>query len=263
MSNTKLAIQYLKFWLAAKRKKGHGIHSPFFFDLVSHVFYKKKNKTDYKPIEELRKQLLKSNEEIEIRDLGAGSRTTSSQMRKISDIAQHSLKPKKQAQLLNRLIQYIEPSNILELGTSLGITTSYLAKASPKAKVITIEGCPEITKRAQQNLTSLNVDNVELVCDNLNNSLEKVVTRIETIDFAFFDGNHTKQATLKYFDQCLKKANNNSIFCFDDIYLNDGMQEAWQEIIAHKNVTASLDIFFMGFVFFRKELSHEHFKLRF
>jgi predicted O-methyltransferase YrrM len=79
----------------------------------------------------------------------------------------------------------------------------------------------------------------------------------------FFDANHTKEATLNYFNQCLEKANNNTVFIFDDIYWSEGMTEAWKEIYSNPAVTYSIDLFHLGIVFFNKEWIKSHFKIKF
>ena len=84
------------------------------------------------------------------------------------------------------------------------------------------------------------------------------------LGLVFFDGNHRKDATLRYFNQCLEKANEDSIFIFDDIHWSEEMQDAWKEIKAHPQITLALDVFQFGICFFRKEkLAKEEFLLRY
>ncbi len=263
MSDISLVVNYLKFWFSAKRKKGHGVHSPYIFDLITEVFYKKKKNQKFKAIETIRKTLKKSIERIEINDLGRGSRKATSIDRNVAHIAKNSLKPKKQAQLLYRLLAYKEASKIIELGTSLGITTAYLAQSNLKAHVFTLEGCTNTLNIAKTNHAKLNLQNISYVQGNFNNTLSAVLKNEPFWDVIFFDGNHTKDATINYFLECLPYTNNESIFIFDDIYLSEEMHDAWQTIINNEQVKASIDIFHMGFVFFRKEMTKEHFKLRF
>ncbi|MBK9358768.1 MAG: class I SAM-dependent methyltransferase [Bacteroidales bacterium] len=83
------------------------------------------------------------------------------------------------------------------------------------------------------------------------------------IDYAFIDGNHTKEATLRYFGQLVKHAGNNSVYIFHDIHWSAEMEQAWNEIKNHEKVIITIDLFHMGLVFFRKELSRQHFIIRF
>ena len=165
--------------------------------------------------------------------------------------------------MLFRFACLMQPKNILELGTCLGITTLYLAKARSSANIFTIEGCPNIAKIAQQNFKNLSAKNITSFVGNINTELPKVLSQIDSLDMVFFDANHTKEATLNYFYQCLEKANEGSVFIFDDIYWSKGMTEAWEEIYKNPAVTYSIDLFHLGIVFFNKEWKKSHFKIKF
>lgn len=239
----------------------HGIHSPFVFDLLMNVIYVKTDYYPFKKIEKVREQLLDSKKTIHCIDLGATNEITKD--KKISRIAKHSAKAPRQAQLLFRLANYFQPEHIIELGTSLGISTAYLAAANSKTKIITMEGCPETAEIAQQNFKHLKLQNIEQIIGNFDIVLPKVLDKCEKLDFVFFDGNHRKQATLNYFNQCLEKVNESTVFVFDDIYWSDEMMEAWKEIKNNSRVTITIDLFFMGIVFFHKEQAKQHFLIRF
>ena len=259
----KLAFKYLKHWFYSHNLKGFGIHSPYIFNLVT------KNINDFTPhkcfskIEEERNKLSKNQQVIDVKDYGAGSKILTTNKKKISKIAKYSLKPKKQAQLLFRLVNYFGSQQILEIGTSLGITASYLALTSGKAKVITLDGCPEISKIAHQIFNNLNLNNIKLITGEFNQTINNALSELEKVDFVFFDGNHKGEATLKYFKKCLPYINNNTVFIFDDIYLTNDMEDAWELIKADNKVKATIDLFYMGIVFFKKELTKQHFKVHY
>jgi predicted O-methyltransferase YrrM len=184
--------------------------------------------------------------------------------RKISAIAKSSLKPKKYSQLIFRIVHYYKPNTILELGTSLGITTSYLAFANPAAKIITMEGAPEVASTAKKNFKQLLLYNINIVEGNFDDTLPSVTGQLSSVDFAFIDGNHRKEPTLKYFNQLIKLSTSTTILIFDDIHWSIEMEEAWDEIKLHPLVTLTIDLFFIGIVFFRKEQkTNEHFTIRF
>ena len=159
--------------------------------------------------------------------------------------------------------QFYKPINILELGTSLGISTSYLAKADDNVQVFTFEGCRETSKIAQDNFNKQNITNASVILGNFNITLAEKLKEIKTIDLAFIDGNHQEQPTIIYFEQCLEYANNNTIFVFDDIHWSKGMENAWSYIKAHPKTTLTIDLFFVGIVFIKSELSKEDFTIRF
>ena len=256
---TAQVLKYISYRIKAVSK--HKVHSPFVYDLIIDVFENNNSYYAFPAVEFIRKKLLLSKRILTVDDMGAGSRVFNSNQRKIKSIAKHSSKNPKYAQLLFRMVNYYHPNTILELGTSLGLTTAYLAKARKKAKVYTLEGSPEICKVAKNTFKSLRLDNVQMVQGNFSDTLAEILPKITVLDFVFFDGNHQKKPTLDYFNQCLEKANENSVFVFDDIHWSDEMTGAWEEIKTHPRVTLTVDIFQFGIVFFRKGIEKQHFVL--
>lgn len=221
MIKPEFLIRFLQYQLSSLTK--HDIDSPFVYELVAKVIDvppRLRTRVNCQPIEHLRHDLLRDNTEINVLHL----RTGSSSLRKIKDICRKAGKNKKYGQLLFRLVDHFQPETILDLGTCFGITTLYLSKANPSAKIISIEGCPEIAVVAKRNFEKLSASNIQQVTgnfdDELGPSIRKLVSgesRHGSLDFAFFDGNHHKEPTWRYFLQCLECASDNSIFVFDDI----------------------------------------------
>ena len=263
MSNIKFLYNYIIYKLSAKHKHGHGIHSPFVFDLVVNVIKDKVCYNGFEEIEALREELLKSEWEISVKDFGGGSNIYKSNLRKVKNIVKYSSIKKKYGQLLFRLVNYFKPGTIVELGTSLGISSTYLALPNKMAKVFTIEGCPETARMAQKNFETLGIENITINIGEFENELPKVLNQIQQNHFVFFDGHHKKGPTLSYFEQCLLKISNESLFVFDDIHLSKEMEEAWNEIKCHPKTKVTIDLFFLGIVFFKKELQKQHFIIRF
>lgn len=261
MIHLQLAIDYLKHRFKAKTR--HGVHSPFAYRLVDKVIYDFRAKNVYKDIEKLRSELLRDDRTIRITDLGAGSYANNNKFRKVKSLAGNALKPAYLAQLIYRLAGDQKPGNIIELGTCLGVTTAYLAKAAPQAKIFSIEGCPETAAIAAENLKKLHIQNVDLRTGNFDTLLPELIRDIPALDFVFVDGNHRKESTLNYFKWCLPKLSDNSIMIFDDIYWSKGMKEAWKEIKSHPEVTVTIDLFWIGLVYVRKSQAKENFKIRF
>ncbi len=259
-----LAKKYLTYWLTASNGKGHGIHSPFVFDLVKNVLRDKKTYPCYPGIEKARAQLLKQNETIEVEDLGAGSSVIKINQRVVADIAASSLKPVKYAQLLFRLVQYYKPGKIVELGTSLGITTSYLAVGNPNAQVHTIEGSRAIAGIAFSTFNSIGLSNIQLTTGDFQKMLPPVLLTMETVDLAFIDGNHRKEPTLDYFSKLLSFSTPSTIIIFDDIHWSAEMEAAWASVKQHPRVTLTVDLFFIGMVFINPDLKiPQHYAIRF
>jgi len=262
----KRLLQYLIFWW--KASDAHGIHSPFVFQLYTQVIDIEKEYYCFEILGSLRQRLLADDTLLTINDLGAGSKHLPSMQRTVSQIAKNSISKPKIAQLLFRLVDYFQPKTIVELGTCLGLTTLYLSEASPKeAKIYTFEGAEALAEKAQKlfekEITKQTTHNIELVVGNLDETLANKVAQLTQIDFAFFDANHRRLPTLQYFKTCLSKAHENTVFVFDDIYWSAEMQAAWQAIQQHPQVTLTIDLFYVGLVFFREKQPKQHFKLRF
>lgn len=263
-SHFQLAKKYLRYYITASSGKGHGIHSPFVFDFIKNVLNDKKNYECYHPIEKLRKELLHDKRIIEVEDFGAGSMAVPYRKKRVNDIAKSFLKSKKLAQLLFRIIKYYQPQTIVELGTSLGVTTAYLAVANKSSQVFTLEGSENTAAIARENFKKAGLYNIQLIQGNFDDTLSALLLQIKKIDFAFADGNHRKMPTLNYFHQFLQNSAEESIFIFDDIHWSAEMEDAWKEIQAHNAVTLTIDLFFIGMVFFKKEFkAKQHFVIRF
>src|SRR6185295_7810489 len=181
-SRPELARKFLRYYFTASNGKGHGIHSPFVFDFVTHVLNDRRNFYSYTEVESLREQLLQDNTIIEVEDFGAGSAVHKTNRRSIASIAKHAAKPKKWGQLLFRMVNYYQPQQILELGTSLGITTSYLAKGNSKAKLITMEGSHAIAAAARNNFAAMKLGSLKLKEGNFDNTLLTVLEEFSTLD---------------------------------------------------------------------------------
>lgn len=260
----RLASKYLRYYFTAANSKGHGIHSPFVFNFVKNVLRDKTHYPEYAAVEALRQSLLQDNSTLEILDLGAGSNKSNGSIRKVSEIARHAAKPAKYGQLLFRISRYYQPALILELGTSLGITTSYLALGNPAASIQTIEGSPGIAAKATENLKQLALEKVHIVTGDFNTCLGPALAMLNMGALIFIDGNHRKEPTLDYFFQILPRMQPGSILVFDDIHWSAEMEEAWQIIRDHPDVKLTVDLFFIGIVFFRDDfLIRQEFVVRF
>ena len=244
----------------------HGLHSPFVFDLYLNTIKKEVVQPDFEVIEAIRRQMLQSREQLQITDYGAGSKVNTSPIREVRDVAQNSKKSARLGRLFYRLIQHFGYHSIFDLGTSLGLTTLYLSTANPKAKVTTFEGCPETAKVAKRNFEQIAANSqkstIEIVVGNLDEVLGKEVAAAPKIDFVFFDANHRYEPTVRYFETCLVKAHNDSLFVFDDIHWSAEMEQAWAYIKAHPSVSVTIDLFAVGLVFFRQQQPKQNFVLR-
>lgn len=263
-SSLTILKKYFKYLFKASNGNGHGVHSPFVFTFIKEVLNKKAQSVFLVPIENRRKILSHETENIQVWDRGAGSRQTSNSERSIQSIAKGALKPKKYSQLLFKIIANYQPEHVLEMGTSLGITTCYLAAANSKAKVVTMEGAPNIAAIAKQTFQEVGLTNIQIMEGDFNETLPKYLETIDQVGVAYVDGNHRYEPTIQYFNLLLDKSNDDSILIFDDIHWSAEMEQAWDEIKSHPSVTLTIDLFFIGLVFIRKaQKEKEHFIIRY
>ena len=282
---------WLKHQLTARNTGGHGVHSPYLFEWVRMVMSDKNTYYVWDEIEEIRQEMLKDTRELEFVDYGSGgplptspSKGRSANMRRVCDIAKGSLARRKDAQLLARLVGWLgrplltSPSRggigdeasedrkgltIVELGTSLGVTTAYLAAMDSRNKVVTYEGCPAVAEVARANWEKLGLSNIACVVGEITvDSLQLAVDRLSGIDVAFIDANHTCEATLTYFNALASRVHEKSVVVVDDIHYNEDMEKAWKAICADERVTTTMDLYRMGLVFFDKHYWRKHYKMR-
>ncbi len=259
-----LTKKYIHYYINASSAKGHGVHSPFVFDFIKNVLNDKNEYDCYERIEKQRKELLRNAKIITVEDFGAGSAVIKTNRRIVHKIAASSLKHPKYARLFYRVVKYYNPQNILELGTSFGITTSYLASGNQQATVYTLEGAGSIAAIAQEQFKSLELKNIKLLQGSFDKTLPALLASIKKIDLAFVDGNHRKQPTLEYFAQLLNVSTSSTMLIFDDIHWSTEMEQTWTEIQQHPAVTLTIDLFFIGLVFINPDFKiKQHFNIRF
>ena len=259
-----IAIRYIRYLISAGNSKGHGIHSPFVFSFIRDVLNDTSKHKCYETIEIIRSRLMKDQDHLVVEDLGAGAGRGGGRERSIASIAKNAAKPPRLAKLLFRVVNHFQPSVMIELGTSLGITTAYLGSGNIKGKLYTLEGAPAIAAVAKQTLDEAGVYNVEQISGNFDDTLAPLLNRIGKVDFAYIDGNHRYEPTMRYFRQLLASSHQNSIIVLDDIHWSNEMEKAWDDIRNHAGVTCTIDLFFLGFVFFRPEFkSKQDFIIRF
>lgn len=247
---------YCKYLVTSKTK--YYLHSPFVYEFYMHVLEPKNNTL---AIENIRSSLLANHNKITFQDFGNGGIKCT---RKISVIAKRSATTFKYGNVLLNTVKHFKPKTVLELGTNIGIGTCYLAQGNKNTHIVTIEGSKELSEIAQQNTYKIGIKNIDFEVGNFDDILLAILKKMENVDLVFIDGNHKKETTLRYFEQILNFSNECSIIVFDDIYWSAEMTEAWEIIKQHEKVKLSIDIYKMGFIFFKKsKLAKENFKLLF
>lgn len=242
---------YLNFYLNAKYP-GFSVHSPFLYSFSIDVLKKINKRGDYN-IEIIRKQLLKDNREIYVNDLGAGSKKQKNNVRKVLNIARYSLTSPKYCSLIKKTVEFSNSSKVLELGTSLGISSLYFYYAKNKPQITTIEGAENVAIIAKNKFKQKSA-NVNLIVSDFENFFKSAIKQNLKFDFFFIDGHHTKEATLKYFEYSKEIMLPESTFIFDDIRWSKGMFEAWQTIKKSDFKGATVELPKMGILFFNEKI---------
>ena len=259
MKQIRFIYKYFKHAFSAKHTRGFRIHSPFIYNFTCSVIYEKKPFYIFSEIEAARQLLLKNNNKISVTDFGTGA----NKEKTIKNIATRSLKAAKYGQLFFRIANYLGNKEILELGTSLGITTSYLAAVSTDIHCTTMEGCPQTAAIASDNFKQLQLDNINLIVGNIDEKLTVELEKTEKLDFVFIDANHRYEPLMRYFEQILPKLHDKSVLIIDDLYWSADMEKAWNTLKEHPKASATIDLFQVGIIFFNPELNKIHYKMRF
>lgn len=249
MKITQQILLRLKHRLQARNAKGFGIHSPFLFGFVQQVLRNRHPYYCFARIEAVRRTLKTSDKTIYVQDYGTGN----SGQRRVATIARTSIAPAKDAQMLFRIARYINAKNILELGTSLGITTSYLASVNKDIKCVTMEGSAELIRLAKQTAQKVGCSNIHFVQGDISECLSQVLEQNSPFDLICFDANHTFEYTIRYFEECVAYAHAKTVFVLDDIHSSKEMNRAWKMIVRHEKVTAAMQLKRYGVVFFNTD----------
>ncbi|MBY0435891.1 MAG: class I SAM-dependent methyltransferase [Cyclobacteriaceae bacterium] len=231
----------------------HSIHSPFFFDLYSKTVRVKRSPLP--KIESLRQSLLKNETALAVEDLGSGKAVTK---KTLGSIAETSLSPADFSLFYLDLLHYCNAHRVVELGTSLGVNTLYLAQKKD-ARIFTFEGSHAIANVALTNFEWAEQKNIELIEGNIDSTLPRFLESTAKVDFAFIDANHRQAPTLRYFHQLTRRVTEKSVIVIDDIHRSEEMEKAWLEIRQDTLVYGSVDLFRCGLLFFDPNITKQHF----
>lgn len=257
---------FLRHLLTAWNTTGEAIHSPYLFHIVRFIMRDRNAYYCFSGIERKRKLLAACKDELDVVDYGSqGAKEGKHIKRRVCDIAQKHLESPQIGQLLFRLVNFMgqneqRPLEIIELGTSLGITTAYLASASTKNQVTTYEGSEAVLKIAQGIWRSLRLENISWQQGNIDDTLLHYAR--ERVDMAYIDANHTYEATVRYTEYLLPKISENGMLILDDIHYSGEMERAWNELREDPRVTSSMDLYHIGILFVNPCFLKRHYRIR-
>lgn len=258
----------LRYLLVARSR--YRVHSPFVYDFIRHILRGKTDESSEAKVRAYRQALSNDHNALLKTRQGAHSNHLFPVRKTVAQESAKSGISLKYGRVLMRLIQHYQLSNILELGTSLGIGTTYLAlgqKTLPHRKLISLEGCPATHAKASAHFQAFwgqapEFAHVSLQKGSFEEQLPFALNQFDRLNLLFLDGDHRYESVLENFQACSEKASANAIFVIDDIHWSKAMEEAWHVIQQMPKVTLTIDLFQMGLVFFNPRLSGEHFVLR-
>lgn len=257
---------YLMHFFSAWNTSGEGVHSPYLFQIVRFVLRDKNTFYCFADIERRRELLLACSDVLDVVDFGScGSPEGLKVKRRVCEIAKQHLESPRIGQILFRIVNFIgqsekRPLEILELGTSFGVTTAYLASASSQNNVVTLEGSESVLEIAQGVWRALNLENISWQQGNIDDTLYKCAR--EKLDLAFVDANHTNEATMRYVGYLLPRMAEKGIIAVDDIHYSTEMEHAWEQLKQDKRVTTSMDLYHVGLLLVDPHYLKRHYKIR-
>lgn len=244
--------RWLRFYLKARTI--YDVHSPFVAGLIHHVVEDKRWYYAFSDIESRRRAWKKDDTPVVLSALGAGSMVSRSQVRTAGELLSSNAVDPETGRRLFRLVSWIKPTYLVELGTAQGISTAYMASAWSTTQFYSLEGNRIVAEIAQRHLTELQKVKVKLLTGNFREKLPALLDQLPKLDFLFVDGDHTESNTLHYYRLCVEKSTAGSVFVFADIHWTDEMERAWHTLCAMPEVTLSIDLFHLGLLFFNPDI---------
>lgn len=245
-------IEFTKFYASAISK--YRVHSPFVTTVIDEIIYASKVPPNQENLENIRQSFLNDHRKISTSSFGAPSRVHRSATRSIRQIAQSSLTPRSQAEMLFRIVDYFKPRTMLELGTCLGVTSLYQYAGNPSAIFHTIEGHPELFSEAKKLIDSAQHTRLKAIKGRFADVLPSLLHDIKKVDYAFIDGDHTGEGLKTYLELLLTHTHDGSVIVLHDVHWSGDIAEAWNDLRRDPRITLSIDLFYLGLLFFRKEI---------
>ncbi len=201
-------------------------------------------------IYEYSKMLSKDSTVLKVKDEGAGSKILREDKRVVSEIYKSSASSLKYCSLYQKVIKKFKINSVLELGTSLGISTLSFALARDGVRVTTIEACPQTLRYTRSNFNNLGLNNVEFINNTFDSVFDNEILKGRSFDMIFLDGNHQYRSTLNYYHYINENLSaGQCIYLFDDINWTIEMYRAWKEISAMNRKYLRINTGRQGIVF--------------
>ncbi|MCF8236593.1 MAG: class I SAM-dependent methyltransferase [Saprospiraceae bacterium] len=239
----KLIQLFTYYWQA---RTAYSMHSPLLYSFCREVLDDRRSFYAFEEIEIWRYHLLHESSELHVVDLGAGGQDALDQNRIVSSIAKTSLSPPWKCRYLFRMVLWWKPDLLLEFGTSLGVSTAYLAAASIHTPLITVDGSDSHLQLARKGWNKLGLDHIE----EWNLSFQQAIQRIPWDQHGriliYLDGDHRPARVLEILQTIQEKTRHPFLVIIDDIRWSDDMWAGWQEWRSAFQSGAWLDLYQVG-----------------
>ena len=232
---------YLSYYFASHTK--YQIHAPFVYEFLTQIFEDDRFYHAMGVIENYRRNLLGNGSQI-ITKTGV---TTTNQLVKTLAIS-----PKAGA-ILFKSVHFYKPTTLLEIGNSLGISTLYQATPNSQVPMITLMPDTSLATATHNYFKQLGTRNISILTGPIQANLSTAIQQLKTIDYLFLNGFWGIINTFNYFETCLEQMPSNAVFVFKSPYASKATQEFWEKAKKHQKVRLSIDIYDLGFLFFRSE----------
>ncbi len=237
----KIIGRFLRFWNGAKSIDS--VDSPLVYQLCLDIQSAHDAKTQFKKIEDKRAQLLMDNTLINVQSLGSQSKVNRSEIRSIRQIALSSVSPRNKCELLYGLVKTTKAKTVLELGTSLAISTAYVAAVD---RVDYIKSVEDSSKIHSYNENLAHNSKINMIQSDFQSYIENELNNKAKYDCIVLDGRHDEIATISYVNQLINLLNPNGIIIVDDIYWSNGLMNAWKTLRNDYRYNLKIDLFYYG-----------------
>ena len=245
-------IIYLK---RARHRRGHGIHSPFLFRLITEVVENKRKLPEYKIFKDLKENAMTILEDSSEISLSAVYHQFNLPPANPHRLYRKVEMPLRYAKVVFRLLREFKPFSVINYGPTLGANLALLAMANKESLVYQYINDTAYEQISNDLLKYLTITNVRFFNES----------SVPSDDPAFLIINYPYNPAVSHevVQKRLDLQGDDDVMIIRGIHESKAMEAIWKETIASESVRVSLDLFEIGIALFRKGLQKENFIQRF
>jgi len=232
----------IKLYRKLRYRKGHGVHSPFIYNLITKVIEEKTPYYFFEDIENFRKELLNAENPV-------------------NTITAKETQPKNYGALLFRLVNFFKCRNVLQIGSSTGLMSLYLAlPLRNSCECYAMEERVGLLGTILIFAEKYSLTNLHCVEGAYSGNLNQLNTENNPFDLIFINTKGDYEKTFKALNLTEKFIYPETIMVVDNIKRNKSMRKLWQEIKNRSDVRLTIDLLSLGLVFFNPKLHKQNLK---